>query len=181
MIEFNTKEKIIKASKELFAKKGFKGTSIRDIAQRASVNIGAVNYHFKSKELLYCHIFQLTYEWVEEYINQLAQDDSLDLKEFSWKVFEFFLINKSAVLNTFKMITDEEIELPDEAFLQSTPTLGPPGAEMMKLKFLKSIGSKKEKDIDWLLELFFQPSFIGPLLPILLFFVKNAKEINSLM
>ena len=39
----DTKSKILNVAQDLFAEKGFDGASIRDIAQRADVNIAAVN------------------------------------------------------------------------------------------------------------------------------------------
>jgi AcrR family transcriptional regulator len=44
------KEHIMHVAMELFAEKGFEGTSIRDLAQKADVNIAMVNYYFGSKE-----------------------------------------------------------------------------------------------------------------------------------
>jgi AcrR family transcriptional regulator len=49
----STKDKIILAAAEEFATIGFHATTTRAICQRAGVNIAAINYHFKSKELLY--------------------------------------------------------------------------------------------------------------------------------
>ncbi|MFK8137218.1 MAG: TetR/AcrR family transcriptional regulator [Bdellovibrionales bacterium] len=51
-----TKEKIIKAAKAVFAEKGFDAASIRDITGHANVNVGAINYHFGSKEDLLKYI-----------------------------------------------------------------------------------------------------------------------------
>lgn len=46
----DTKERILQAAQELFAEKGFPGTSMREITSRAEVNLAAINYHFGSKE-----------------------------------------------------------------------------------------------------------------------------------
>ena len=50
--ESDTKHKILNAAQYLFAREGFKGTSLRDITGMAGVNIAAINYHFGSKEAL---------------------------------------------------------------------------------------------------------------------------------
>ncbi len=47
------REHIIEAALQLFAEKGFEGASIRDIAEKASVNVAMVNYYFGSKEKLF--------------------------------------------------------------------------------------------------------------------------------
>ena len=51
--EQDTKSALIEAAGELFAARGFDGTSVRAIAEHASANIAAVNYHFGSKDNLY--------------------------------------------------------------------------------------------------------------------------------
>jgi AcrR family transcriptional regulator len=48
-----TQERILRVACEVFAKQGFRNTTIRDICQNAQVNIAAVNYYFNSKEKLY--------------------------------------------------------------------------------------------------------------------------------
>ena len=49
----NVKDRLVDAAEELFCVRGFKGTSIRDIAASAGCNIASVNYYFGSKEKLY--------------------------------------------------------------------------------------------------------------------------------
>lgn len=46
-------ENILFAAEKLFAEKGFEGTSIREIAKAANVNISMISYYFGSKEKLY--------------------------------------------------------------------------------------------------------------------------------
>ena len=53
MAEFNEKQvKIMEAAEIRFADKGFYGTSVRDIAETAGVNLAMINYYFGSKEKL---------------------------------------------------------------------------------------------------------------------------------
>ena len=47
------KEHILNTAIELFAEQGFDGTSIRDLASRADVNVAMVNYYFGSKDKLF--------------------------------------------------------------------------------------------------------------------------------
>jgi AcrR family transcriptional regulator len=52
-IPFNEKRiKILQVAETLFAEKGFDGTSIRNIAKEAKINIAMVSYYFGSKERL---------------------------------------------------------------------------------------------------------------------------------
>lgn len=48
----NTRGRILKAALELFAHKGFHGTSIRDIAEGAGVQTGTMYGHFVSKDAM---------------------------------------------------------------------------------------------------------------------------------
>ena len=51
-----TRQRLLMAAGEEFAQRGFHHTTVRDICQRAGVNISAVNYHFHSKEDLYAAV-----------------------------------------------------------------------------------------------------------------------------
>jgi AcrR family transcriptional regulator len=49
--EFNDKQQhILQVAEKFFAEKGFDGTSVRDIAKEAGVNIAMISYYFGSKE-----------------------------------------------------------------------------------------------------------------------------------
>lgn len=48
-----TKQKLLDAALEAFSENGFKGTSTRDIAERAGVHHPLITYHFKNKEELW--------------------------------------------------------------------------------------------------------------------------------
>jgi TetR/AcrR family transcriptional regulator, regulator of cefoperazone and chloramphenicol sensitivity len=45
-----TKRKVVEAASSLFYQKGFHGTSVRDIADKASVNVSSISYYFKGKQ-----------------------------------------------------------------------------------------------------------------------------------
>jgi AcrR family transcriptional regulator len=47
-----TQEKILDTAERLFAERGLEATSIRDITAAAAVNLGAINYHFGTKQKL---------------------------------------------------------------------------------------------------------------------------------
>lgn len=60
-----TKNKILDAAEDLFADKGFNGTSLREITSQAEVNLAAVNYHFGSKK-------ELIKAVMSRYMNELS-------------------------------------------------------------------------------------------------------------
>ncbi len=48
-----TPDAVLRAARTLFAERGYEGTSIRAITAQAGANLGAVTYHFGTKERLY--------------------------------------------------------------------------------------------------------------------------------
>lgn len=51
MTEFNDKQiEILQVAERLFAEEGFDGTSVRDIAKQANINVAMISYYFGSKE-----------------------------------------------------------------------------------------------------------------------------------
>jgi AcrR family transcriptional regulator len=54
----SVKDRLLDVAEELFCERGFKGTSIRDIAASAGCNIASVNYYFGSKEKLYEEVWR---------------------------------------------------------------------------------------------------------------------------
>jgi TetR/AcrR family transcriptional regulator len=48
-----TRELLIKVARDLFAKHGLDGVTVRDIAEKAGVNVASISYHFEGKEGLY--------------------------------------------------------------------------------------------------------------------------------
>ena len=54
-----TRERLLKAAARLFADRGFKRVTVRDICRTARANVAAVNYHFGSKLGLYREVLQV--------------------------------------------------------------------------------------------------------------------------
>ena len=48
-----TRDRLLAVAGELFSREGYDAVSVRDITRRAEANLGAVTYHFGSKEALY--------------------------------------------------------------------------------------------------------------------------------
>src|SRR5262245_5108195 len=54
----DTRARVLAAATELFAARGFHATTVRDIAQRARVNVASGHYHFGSKKELYVEVLR---------------------------------------------------------------------------------------------------------------------------
>ena len=48
-----TRNRLLAAARKLFAEKGFDAATVREITGRAGANLGAITYHFGSKQALY--------------------------------------------------------------------------------------------------------------------------------
>ena len=49
----STKKKILLAAGPIFAQKGFRGATVREICDSANVNLASINYYFGDKQQLY--------------------------------------------------------------------------------------------------------------------------------
>lgn len=68
------KEHIMKHALELFAAKGFEGTSVRDIAAAAQVNVAMMNYYFGSKEKLFEAVVEYKASYMKDVLQALEED-----------------------------------------------------------------------------------------------------------
>ena len=70
-----TEQKIIDAARKLFIKKGFKATTVRNIATLSGTNVAMVNYYFHSKENLFNSIFEESFSILLQKIFLLIDSD----------------------------------------------------------------------------------------------------------
>lgn len=78
IMELNEKQiQIIETAERLFAERGFDGTSVRDIADEAGVNVAMISYYFGSKEKMMEALFELRVGSVKIRVESLIKDQSL--------------------------------------------------------------------------------------------------------
>lgn len=69
------KEHIINVAIELFSEKGFEGTSIRDLAAKAAVNVAMINYYFGSKENLFKAMVEYRATYIRERLEEITNNN----------------------------------------------------------------------------------------------------------
>jgi len=94
MTKITTKQKVVDAASLLFFQHGFHGTSVRDIAEAASVNVSLISYYFKSKqgllEYAVTHYYEHYLEMIAQAINELATEDEIEqLKQVVYAIIRY--------------------------------------------------------------------------------------------
>ncbi|KUK27408.1 MAG: hypothetical protein XD60_0414 [Acetothermia bacterium 64_32] len=67
-------DRIVAAAERLFARQGFHGTGMRQIATAAGVSIGAIYHHFKGKEELLFAIIQKEFSELKGFLEELIRE-----------------------------------------------------------------------------------------------------------
>ena len=62
--DLETRDRLLKSAAQLFADRGFKKVTVRDICRAAKANVAAVNYHFGDKTGLYREVLQQAIETI---------------------------------------------------------------------------------------------------------------------
>lgn len=63
----STPERLLKAAGQLFAKKGYKKTTVREICDKADANLASINYYFRGKDKLFTAVIKYVVEqiWIQ--------------------------------------------------------------------------------------------------------------------
>ena len=102
--DFNEKQlQILQVAETLFADKGFDGTSIRDIAKEAKINIAMVSYYFGSKEQLLEAIILNRATAIKLQLDILTLED-LDPLEKIHKLIELYIDKVNSNRCIYKII-----------------------------------------------------------------------------
>ena len=102
--DITTKETILLAAERVFAEKGFKGTTIREVAKQAGIVNSLIFYYFRNKAELYEAVFQHAFDELEDLIQQnlnLELDRLGTVKALMFSVTDFAAkhLNLMRILN----------------------------------------------------------------------------------
>lgn len=77
IMQLDKRDHIMDEAIALFAEKGFEGSTIRDLAQKAQVNIAMINYYFGSKEKLFEAIVEKRATHMRGFLEPILADKQL--------------------------------------------------------------------------------------------------------
>lgn len=101
------REQLLNAAEELFAEKGFDGTSVRDIAQKADVNLAMISYYFGSKEKLLQVLIEQRFASSSELLDELVKNKTMTPWEKIEKLIDYY-VNKILDGRRFHAIINQE-------------------------------------------------------------------------
>lgn len=108
----DTKEKILDAALEIFARDGYAGTNIKDIAESVGIVKSALYKHFESKEAIWDAVMDRIAAYYEAQVAPL--DKQSDIPKTTNELIEFtrgmlnFTLHDNRVVRARKVITAEQ-------------------------------------------------------------------------
>jgi AcrR family transcriptional regulator len=107
LLTFDTREKILTASLEVFSAKGFHGTTVDEIAERAELGKGTVYRHFHSKKGLFSELIRSKVAELEQAVAG-AIDPRADVLEFIEAYLRIYFAFFDRNRNLYKVLIQEQ-------------------------------------------------------------------------
>jgi AcrR family transcriptional regulator len=133
----------------LFSRKGFDGTSVRDIAESAGINTAMISYYFGSKEKLMEEIFERKSLNLREKVDALLKEDRLDPLEKMFCLVDEYIEAIMSRKRFHRILLCEQIINQNPAIIQMTEKMKARNTEC--INELIRLGQKKgmfKKNID---------------------------------
>jgi AcrR family transcriptional regulator len=109
-MDFNDKQlKIIETAEALFAEKGFSGTSVRDIADAAGINVAMISYYFGSKEKLLEALFTYRAQGTTQKLESMFQNKELGTLEKINMMIDYYIDKFSTQQCFHKIMMREQV------------------------------------------------------------------------
>lgn len=86
----STPDALIATARELFARHGYDGTSVRMITEQAGANLGAISYHFGSKEALYAAVVGSVAKPLYSRVQAIATGEGAPLERIAAIIAAYF-------------------------------------------------------------------------------------------
>lgn len=100
---------ILDVAEKLIAKKGFEGTSIRDISTEAKINVAMISYYFGSKEKMMSYLYRYRVQKTRESFAEFAEIIKEGKPEMQMKELVKYVVNQLFKYNYFHGFVTQEL------------------------------------------------------------------------
>ena len=109
-MDFNDKQlKIIETAERLFADNSYDGTSVRDIAEEAGINVAMISYYFGSKEKLLEALFSYRAEGTTQKLEGMLQNRELSSLEKINIMIDYYIDKIQSQHSFFRILMREQV------------------------------------------------------------------------
>lgn len=116
-MEYSEKQvQIMESAEKLFAARGYDGTSVRDIAESAGINLAMVSYYFGSKEKLFEAMFSYRSEYFKLQLETMVANNELEPMEKMYVLIDQY-ISKLTSQQMFHRIMAREQMMNNNGFI----------------------------------------------------------------
>ena len=109
-----SKERILQTAVTLFAKKGYAGTGLRELAEKAGVNLAMVNYFFGGKKKLLLVILEAFFSgYLEILEEELRREVSFEekIRNFVHRAVQFISQNRDYMIVTLAELPHDDPDI----------------------------------------------------------------------
>ncbi|RZJ51174.1 MAG: TetR/AcrR family transcriptional regulator [Chryseobacterium sp.] len=100
---------ILDIAEELIAKKGYEGTSVRDICSKANINVAMISYYFGSKEKMMSYLYQYRVLKTRENFSEFADTIKDGKPEMQMKEMIKYIVSQLFKYNYFHGFVTQEL------------------------------------------------------------------------
>jgi len=100
---------ILDIAEELIAKKGYEGTSVRDICSKANINVAMISYYFGSKEKMMSYLYQYRVLKTRENFSEFADTIKDGKPEMQMKEMIKYIVGQLFKYNYFHGFVTQEL------------------------------------------------------------------------
>lgn len=114
----DSKARILEAARDIFAKKGYSGTSIRDIAGASGMSNPTIYYHYPSKEGILLALLEEAYVTLQEELSRVLETAGDPLTRFRLLLETHLRLTKDlrATVNIFNVAEYEDLSAETVAY-----------------------------------------------------------------
>lgn len=100
---------ILDIAEKLIAKKGYEGTSVRDICSAAHINVAMISYYFGSKEKMMSYLYQYRVHKTKESFSLFAETIKNGRPEMQIKELVKYVVNQLFTYSYFHGFVTQEL------------------------------------------------------------------------